>query len=145
MWLSDLTGFSPLRSYAICFLLLGLWALVEIFSSIKIYRSTSNVIISGISMLSVIFVLIGLYHFFQFNLIQQGRLEPEDYLIKFVDFNRLKPLQVDTLFPSWSDFLYEQRCGNGLSLSRISEPEMKTLDEKYQMLLQVKSSSRQAQ
>jgi len=135
-WLNKETIMSPFLAFNLLFLILLLWALIEI----KVLISSSGSKKVKASILLIVFISLGLitavqYTFWQTIQILEGNLEFDDYWYKAVGNHQVYKENDENPMPRWKEFVFDQRCNNGLELHNISEDEYTELRNKYDQLL----------
>ena len=137
-WLNTDVLLNPFWSFTVLFSTLSIWVIAELF--VLIQRKGSKAF--GISVLTILFLFFIFFWAGQFTLWQmlhilKGELTTNDYWYNVFGGRSRIAIVKDYLLPlSWSDFIYKERCGNGLDLYNMTENELRELSEKYDDIIE---------
>ena len=134
-WLNTEVSLTPYTAFNLLFFFLFLWALIE--TKVLITSHGSKKVRSSI--LFIVFISIGLITAVQYTLWQtfqviEGNLEFDDYWYKAIPNYNIGKVAVENHIPRWKEFIFEERCNNGLYLNNITSDEYTELRNKYDSL-----------
>ncbi|WP_045858619.1 hypothetical protein [Teredinibacter purpureus] len=132
IWEHEPYYFSPFSLYVTCLCLFLVWSLVELWIGVCLKTGVYVKVVSALSAGTVLFLMFGFFHFWQFLQIEKGALPKEAYFWQISkNMTTPKPVQRYSDFPTWHEYVVEQRCDRGLAISNMSDEEKKALRDNY--------------
>lgn len=122
---------SPIVLYSACLGLFLLWALVELFIGIADKSGVYVIFVSALSAGTVLFLMVGFFHFWQFFQIEKGTLPKEAYFWKIGNITEPLPPLRNSGIPTWREYVVAQRCDKGLAISTMTYKERIELNNSY--------------
>jgi len=124
IWESDPYYLSPFALYASALVLYFLWGCIEIYIAFRISGTLYVKFISVLTLGTVAFLLFGFFHFWQYLQIERNVMPREAYFWK-ISKTMSVPENIEPVpgFPSWQEFIIEERCKKGFSISTLTQEE----------------------
>lgn len=131
IWEHEPYHLSPFMLYVISLVLFLIWAFIELILGLFLKSGIYVRCVSALSIVTVLFIMFGFYHLWQFFQIEKEVLPKESYFWQIIDFADPLPVIRSSDLPTWREYIIQNRCDKGLAIATMTDKEKTELRESF--------------